>query len=88
MTEVLHHRDGLALFALLKAARLWAHIPTHRGHLVRLMVTIARHNNGMLELVVHCFMNLMLLGGFSSKALLLVSEAVHLLINKLQAIVD
>lgn len=81
LAEVLHHRDGLALFTLLEAARLWAHIPAHGGHLVRLVVTIARHNDSMLELIIHCLVNFVLFRGLAREALLLSLESVHLLVN-------
>lgn len=88
LTEVLHHRNSLALFALLEAARLRAHIPAHGGYLVGLVMTVASHDDGMLELVIDCLVDLVLLGGLASEPLLFVGEAVHLFINQLQAVVN
>lgn len=88
LTEVLHHGDGLALFALLEAARLRAHVPAHRGHLVRLVVAVAGHHDRMFELVVHGFVNFVLFRGLAREPLLFVCEPVHLLVDQFQAVVD
>jgi len=88
LAEVLHHRNGLSLLTLLEAARLRTHIPADSGHLVRLVVTVAGHDDGMFELVVHSLVDLVLFGGLAREALFFVRESVHLLVDQFQAVVD
>lgn len=88
LAEVLHHGNGLALLTLFETAGFRAHVPADGRHFVCLVMTVAGHDDCVFELIVHSFVNFVLLGWFSGETLLLVGEAVHLLVNKLQAVVD
>lgn len=88
LAEVLHHRNGLAGLTLLKTARFWAHVPAHCRHLVGFVVTIAGHDDGVLELVVDCLLHFVLLWDFACVALALLRKTNHLLVNQLEAVVD
>jgi len=73
---------------LLKAAGLWAHIPSDSADLVGLVMAIACHNDCMFEFIVNSFLNLNGFWWFSSKSLSLVRKSDHLLINQLKTVVD
>jgi hypothetical protein len=87
-SEVLNHRYCLTSFSLLKAAGLWAHIPSDRTYLVGLVMAIASHNNCMFKFIVNGFLNFNGLGRLASKSLSLVCKSDHLLIDQLEAVVD
>jgi hypothetical protein len=88
LAEVLHHGDGLTGFPLLKAGSLGTHIPPDAAHLVGLVVTVAGHDDCVLELVVDCLLDLDSLWGLAGIALALLSKAHHLFIDEFEAVVD
>jgi len=88
LAEVVHHGNGLAGLSLLKATRLGTHVPAHCRNLVSLVVTVACHNDCMLELIIYSFLNLVLLGRFSGVPLSFLGETDHLLVNQLKTVVN
>lgn len=88
LAEVLDHGDGLTSLALLETGRFRAHVPTNAADLVSLVVAVTRHNYGVFELIVDSLLSLHDLRWLASVALTLLVEPHHLLIDKLQAVVD
>ena len=88
LAEVLHHGYGLTGLTLLEARGLRAHVPAHAADLVGFVVTVAGHYDSVLKLVVDCFLNFNSLWWFTGVALAFLSEAHHLLIDKLETVVD
>ena len=86
--EIAGHGDGRAGLALLEVARLGAHVEAHIAHLVRLVVTVHGHDDSALELVDDGFLKLLVLGHMVRVALAFHSEALHLIVNQLKAIVN
>jgi hypothetical protein len=88
LAEVLHHGDGLTGLTLLEARSLRTHVPAHAADLVGFVVTVAGHHDSVLKLVVDSFLNFNSFWWFTGVALALLSEAHHLLIDKLKTVVD
>lgn len=88
LLEVDRHGDGLAGLALLEVARLWAHVEPHIAHFVSLVVSVAGHHDGALEFVDHRFLVLLDLGRVVGVAEAFLTEAFHLFINQLEAVVN
>jgi len=88
LAEVLHHGDGLTSFTLLKARGLRAHVPPDTRYLVGLVVAVTSHHNGVFKFVVHCLLGLKDLWWLAGVALSLLVKAHHLLIDKLEAVVN
>ena len=59
LSEVGSHGNSRASFALFEVTGLGAHIETHIADLVRLMVAVARHYNGALELINDSLLDLL-----------------------------
>lgn len=87
-SEVLNHWYCLAGFSLLKAASLWAHIPSDSAYFVRFVMAVASHDDCMFEFIINGFLNLNGFWWLSSKSLSLVCKSYHLLINQLKTVVD
>lgn len=88
LSEVAGHRDSRASFALLEVAGFRAHVEANIADLVRLVVTIHSHDDGALELVDDGFLVLLLLWLMVGESLAFHSEALHLIVNQLQTIVN
>lgn len=88
LAEVLHHGDGLASFTLLKAGGFGTHIPSDATHLVGLVMTVAGHDDRVLEFIVDGLLDLDGLWGLAGVTLALLSKAHHLFINELETVVD
>lgn len=88
LTEVVHHGNGGSSLSLLEAAGFRAHIPANGADFVGLVVAVASHNDCMLKFIVDSLLDFVLLGRFSGVALALLSEADHLLVDELEAVVD
>ncbi len=88
LTEVVHHRNGGSGLSLFEAAGFRAHVPADGADFVSLVVTIASHNDCVLEFIVDGLLNFVLLGGLSGVALALLRKADHLLVDELEAVVD
>ena len=88
LLEVSSHGDGGADLTLLEIASLWAHIKAHIADLVGLVVAVTRHNDGTLELVLNGLLDLSEARGLIRVANSLLTEALNLLIDQLQAIVN
>jgi len=73
---------------LLEVARFGAHIEAHITDLVSLVVAVHGHDDGALELIKDGFLVFLGLGRLVRVAGPLLSEALHLLINQLQAVVN
>jgi hypothetical protein len=88
LLEIQNHRNGLADFTLLELASLRSHVPLDGGYFVGLMLTIAGHHDGALELFVNSLADLLLVGRLPHKALALFFESMNLLLNELEAVVN
>jgi len=88
LLEIQNHRNGLADFTLLELASLRSHVPLDGGYFVGLMLTIAGHHDGALELFVNGLADLLLVGRLPHKALALFFESMNLLLNELEAVVN
>jgi len=87
LLKVAGHRDCRASLALFEIARLGAHVEAHVADLVRLVMTIHGHDDGALELVNDGFLVLRLFWDMVGVALTFDAEALHLIVNQLEAIV-
>jgi hypothetical protein len=81
LLEVSRHGDSRASITLLEVASLRAHVKSHIAHLVSLVVTVASHDNGSPELVLHGLLVLLSARLVLRVAHFLLSEAIHLLVD-------
>jgi len=88
LLEVGSHGNGGASLTLLEVAGLRAHVKTHVGYLVSLVVTVHGHNDGALEFVDHRLLELLHLRRVVGVPLALLTEPVHLVVNQLEAVVN
>ena len=88
LLEVGSHRNGGASLTLLEVTGLRAHVKTHVGYLVGLVVTVHGHHDCTLEFVDHRLLELLHLRRVVAIPLALLSEPVHLVINQLEAVVN
>ena len=88
LLEVGSHGDGGADLTLLEIASLWAHIEAHIADLVGLVVAVTRHNDGTLKFVLNGLLDLSEARWLIRVANSLLTEALNLLIDQLQAVVN
>lgn len=88
LLEIQNHRNGLADFSLLELTSLRSHIPLDGGYLVSLVLSIAGHDDGALELLINGLANLLLVWRLPHEALTLFFESMNLLLNELEAVVN
>ena len=81
--EVGRHRNGRAGFSLLEVAGLGAHVESDIADFVSLMVAVAGHDDGALELINDGFLEFLDLWGVVGVAEAFLTEALHLLVNQL-----
>ena len=86
--EVAGHGDGGSSLALLEVAGLGAHVEAHIADLVGLVVAIHSHDDGAFELVNDRLLELALLWRVVVVALALLTEALNLIVNQLEAVVN
>jgi len=83
LLEVGGHGDGGTGLSLLKVTRFRAHVEAHIADLISLVVSVAGHDDGALELVNDSFLELLWAGLLVRVPLALESESLHLLVNQL-----
>ena len=88
LLEVGGHGDGRSNFTLLEVARLWAHVKAHIADLVGFVVTVTRHNDGTLELVLDSLLDFLEAWRLVRVADSLLAEAINLLVDELKAVVN
>ena len=88
LLEVGGHRNSRTCLTLLEIARLRAHIEAHITNFISLVMAIARHDDGALKLIEYSLLELLRLRRVAGVAVALLSEAFHLLIDELQAVVN
>ena len=88
LLEIQNHGNGLADFTLLELASLGGHVPLDGGYLVGLVLTVAGHDDGTLELLINGLADLLLVWGLPHEALALFFESMNLLLNELEAVVN
>lgn len=88
LLEVSSHGNCGASFTLLEVTGIGAHVKTHVGYLVGLVVTVHGHHDCTFEFVDHCLLELLHLRRVVGVPLALLSEPVHLVVNQLEAVVN
>ena len=88
LLEVAGHGDGGAGLALLEVASLGAHVEAHIADFVRLMVAIHGHDDGAFEFIDDGLLEFSSLWHVIMVALALLAEALNLIVNQLEAIVN
>mmetsp|Transcript_12498 Transcript_12498/g.15983 ORF Transcript_12498/g.15983 Transcript_12498/m.15983 type:complete len:291 (-) Transcript_12498:1479-2351(-) len=88
LSEVGGHRDGGAGLTLLEIAGFRAHVEAHVADLVGLVVAVHCHDDGAFEFVNDGLLELAGLRDMVVVALTLLSEALHLIVNQLEAIIN
>jgi len=88
LSEVLHHRNSLACFALFKSGGFRTHVPADAADLVGFMVAVTRHNYGVFKFIVDSLLGLDGLGWFTGVALSFLVKSHHLFIYQLQTVVN
>ena len=86
--EIVDHRNCGPSVALLELAGVWVHVKSYIADLVRLVVAIACHHNGSLELVHDRLLNLVRLRLLVGVSLTSLVQALDLLVDQGEAVVD